>query len=85
MPSSLILLHAGYAGRVRDIVLAVVSLASVVMAWYGVNFVVGGGLHSSGFGSGDNVWVHLVGLLNIDLGVFASGRYLYFQPRATKE
>jgi len=33
-------------GGVRDIGLAVVSFASVVMAWYGVNFVLGAGLHS---------------------------------------
>jgi len=42
------------------------------------------GLHSYGFGSSDNARVHLVGLLNIDLVVFASWRYLYFQPRAAK-
>jgi ABC-type transport system involved in cytochrome c biogenesis permease subunit len=81
----LIPLHARYVGWVQDFglaVCAVVCFASVFMAWYGVNFVLGAGLHSYGFGSSDNAWVYLVGLLNIDLVVFASLRYLYFQPRA---
>jgi len=56
MPSSLILLHAGYVGRVRNIGMAVVSFASVIAAWCGVNIVVGAGLHSYGFGSSDNAW-----------------------------
>jgi hypothetical protein len=56
MPSSLIPLRARHAGWVKDIGLAVVSLASVVMAWYGVNFVLGAGLQSYGFGNSDNAW-----------------------------
>jgi hypothetical protein len=31
---------------------AVLAFMSVLMAWYGVNFVLGAGLHSYGFGSG---------------------------------
>jgi ABC-type transport system involved in cytochrome c biogenesis permease subunit len=81
----LIPLHARYVGWVQDFglaVCAIVCFASVVMAWYGVNFVLGAGLHSYGFGSGDNTWVYLVGLLNLDLVLFASWRYLYFRPAA---
>ena len=29
----------------------------VMMTWYGVNFVLGRGLHSYGFGSGGMVWI----------------------------
>lgn len=79
----LIPLHARYVGWVKDFglaVCAIVCFASVVMAWYGVNFVLGAGLHSYGFGSSDNTWVYLIGLLNIDLVVLASLRYQYFQP-----
>jgi heme O synthase-like polyprenyltransferase len=33
------------------------SFLGVLMAWYGVNFVLGAGLHSYGFGSGGMVYV----------------------------
>ncbi len=75
----LVPLHARYVGWVGDFGLAVCSVvcfASVVMAWYGVNFVLGTGLHSYGFGSGDHTGVYLVGLLNLSLVVHASLRYL---------
>jgi ABC-type transport system involved in cytochrome c biogenesis permease subunit len=63
-------LHARYVGWVKDFGLAVCSVvcfAAVVMAWYGVNFVLAAGLHSYGFGGGDNLWVAWAALLNIDL------------------
>lgn len=75
----LIPLHARYTGWVRDFGLAVCSVvcfASVAMAWYGVNFVLGAGLHSYGFGYGDNSWVYLAGLVNISLVLHAALRYL---------
>ena len=31
---------------------AILAFQSVIMAWYGVNFILGVGLHSYGFGSG---------------------------------
>lgn len=71
-------LHARYVGWVGDFGLAVCSVvcfASVVMAWYGVNFVLGAGLHSYGFGSGEHGWVNLVGLINLDLVLLATLRY----------
>ena len=49
------LLHARKAGWIRDFGLAVGSLIGfllILMTWYGVNFVLGTGLHSYGFGSG---------------------------------
>ena len=42
-------------GWIKDFGMAVGSLLGyllVLMAWYGVNFVLGTGLHSYGFGSG---------------------------------
>jgi ABC-type transport system involved in cytochrome c biogenesis permease subunit len=75
----LIPLHARYVGWVKDFGLslsAVVCFASVVMAWYGVNFVLGAGLHSYGFGGGDDAWVYLGGLVNLALVAHAALRYL---------
>ena len=55
------ILHARFAGWIHDLGLAVGSILgglSVLMAWYGVNYVLGTGLHSYGFGSGTgNGWV----------------------------
>lgn len=51
----LVLLHARTLGAVRDLGLAVGSVLGflgVVMAWYGVNYILGTGLHSYGFGAG---------------------------------
>jgi ABC-type transport system involved in cytochrome c biogenesis permease subunit len=76
-------LHARYVGWVKDFGLAVCSVvcfSSVVMAWYGVNFVLGAGLHSYGFGSGEHAWIYLAGLLNISLVVHGALRYLHAEP-----
>ncbi len=51
----LFLLHGRIAGKWGDFGLAVgtvLAFQSVIMAWYGVNFVLGVGLHSYGFGTG---------------------------------
>jgi cytochrome c-type biogenesis protein CcsB len=51
----LAVLHGRFAGWIKDFGMAVGSLLGyllVLMAWYGVNFVLGTGLHSYGFGSG---------------------------------
>jgi cytochrome c-type biogenesis protein CcsB len=58
----LAILHARFAGWIKDLGLAVGSIVgglSVIMAWYGVNYVLGSGLHSyGGFGTGGlNGWV----------------------------
>jgi cytochrome c-type biogenesis protein CcsB len=57
----LAVLHARYVGWVKELGLAalsVVCFALVVMAWYGVNFVLGAGLHSYGFGGGGQGYVY---------------------------
>jgi ABC-type transport system involved in cytochrome c biogenesis permease subunit len=43
---------AGWVGTFGLLVSAVVCFGSVLMAWYGVNFVLGVGLHSYGFSEG---------------------------------
>ncbi len=51
----LAILHARMAGLLKDfgtIASAVATFSLVIMAWYGVNFVLGAGLHSYGFGAG---------------------------------
>ncbi len=51
----LFLLHGRLAGRWGGFGLAVgaiLAFQTIIMAWYGVNFVLGVGLHSYGFGSG---------------------------------
>lgn len=51
----LALLHGRLFGWVKDFEMsvgAVVSFSLVIMAWYGVNFVLGAGLHTYGFGAG---------------------------------
>lgn len=51
----LAILHGRYAGWLRKFGIAawsVIAFQGVLMAWYGVNYVLGAGLHSYGFGSG---------------------------------
>lgn len=51
----LAVLHARFAGMIKHfgmVVTSIVSFSLVIMAWYGVNFVLGAGLHSYGFGAG---------------------------------
>lgn len=48
---------AGWWGDFGIAVAAVVNFAGVIMAWYGVNYVLGAGLHSYGFGTGGTGYV----------------------------
>ena len=48
-------LHARIAGILKSFGLIIVSILTfslVIMAWYGVNYILGAGLHSYGFGAG---------------------------------
>jgi len=48
-------LHGRLVGWIKDfgmVVSGVLTFSLVVMAWYGVNFVLGAGLHTYGFGAG---------------------------------
>jgi cytochrome c-type biogenesis protein CcsB len=56
----LAVLHGRLLGWLKDFGMAVGSIVGfllVLMAWYGVNFILGTGLHSYGFGSGGSGWV----------------------------
>ena len=56
----LAMLHGRMIGWLRDFGMAVASVLGflgVLWAWYGVNFVLGVGLHSYGFGSGGYTYV----------------------------
>lgn len=51
----LAVLHGRLAGYLKEFGLAaaaIMTFSLVIMAWYGVNFVLGAGLHSYGFGAG---------------------------------
>lgn len=74
----LAILHGRYAGWFGNFGLAagtVAGMTAIMFSWYGVNFVLGAGLHSYGFGTGGQMEVGLVVLANwIFLGL-AAGRY----------
>jgi cytochrome c-type biogenesis protein CcsB len=78
----LAVLHGRFTGWVGQFSFAALSVAcflGVVMAWYGVNYVLGVGLHSYGFASGGTEWVtgfSLVQLLYVGVayGAFRSGK-----------
>ncbi|MFT3880596.1 MAG: cytochrome c biogenesis protein CcsA [Gemmatales bacterium] len=64
----LIPLHARYIGLVKDFGLAVSSVvcfSAIVMSWYGVNFILGAGLHSYGMGDGGPWTIFLLGSINL--------------------
>jgi len=56
-------------------VASVVCFLAVLMAWYGVNFVLGKGLHSYGFGIGGETYVAIFVALDLLFVVFAIWRY----------
>jgi cytochrome c-type biogenesis protein CcsB len=66
---------AGWWTQFGLVVASVVCFLAVLMAWYGVNFVLGKGLHSYGFGIGGETYVAtFVGLDLLFVG-FAIWRY----------
>lgn len=75
-------LHGRYAGWVTVFgfpLWTVICFSTVVMAWYGVNFVLGVGLHSYGFSSGGQLAV------SIYLGLqFLYCLWVTFEHRRTK-
>jgi ABC-type transport system involved in cytochrome c biogenesis permease subunit len=83
----LIPLHGRYAGWVNSFWLvfaSVVCYLSVIMAWYGVNFVLGVGLHSYGFvegGSQGAMSVIIAGVLALPVAA-AWRRTLGYRPDA---
>ena len=56
----------GWIGNFGITVASVVSFNAVLMAWYGVNFVLGTGLHSYGFSTGGSELI-IAGIVGLDL------------------
>jgi cytochrome c-type biogenesis protein CcsB len=48
---------AGWWGDFGMAVAAIIGFAGIIMAWYGVNYILGAGLHSYGFGVGGEGYV----------------------------
>ncbi|ERN40601.1 ABC-type transport system involved in cytochrome c biogenesis, permease component [Rubidibacter lacunae KORDI 51-2] len=62
-------LHGRLVGWIDDFglnVTSIVSFNAVLMAWYGVNFVLGSGLHSYGFGTGGSE-LAIASVVGVDL------------------
>lgn len=79
----LFLLHGRVAGRWAGFGLAVgaiLGFLSVLMAWYGVNFVLGVGLHSYGFGSGG--FGYALAFVAVEVAFVALGLYRYQATRS---
>lgn len=80
-------LHGRLVGWLKDFGMAITSVVAfnaVLMAWYGVNFVLGTGLHSYGFGTGGSELfiASFVGLDLLFVGVSAAKHKGWF---ATKQ
>jgi cytochrome c-type biogenesis protein CcsB len=76
--SYILALHGRLAGWWTQFGLAVASVVcflAVLMAWYGVNFVLGKGLHSYGFGIGGETYVAIFVALDLLFVGFAIWRY----------
>lgn len=74
----LAVLHGRFAGWLDTFGLAmgsVIAFLGVVMAWYGVNYVLAAGLHSYGFGGGGAPYVGAVALLDVALVTWAAWIY----------
>ncbi|WP_038017408.1 cytochrome c biogenesis protein [Synechococcus sp. PCC 7335] len=65
----LVPLHGRLVGWIGNFGISVASVAAfnaVLMAWYGVNFVLGTGLHSYGFGTGGSEWM-IASVIGVDM------------------
>jgi cytochrome c-type biogenesis protein CcsB len=66
---------AGWWTQFGLVVASVVCFLAVLMAWYGVNFVLGKGLHSYGFGIGGETYVVAFVIADLLFVAFAIWRY----------
>ena len=74
----LLTLHGRLAGWWTEfglVVASVICFLAILMAWYGVNFVLGKGLHSYGFGVGGETYVTIFVVLDFLFVAFAIWRY----------
>lgn len=78
----IIILHAKITNWLQNfgmIVSSILAFNLVIMAWYGVNFVLGAGLHSYGFGAGGVEYVSVFVLLHL-----LATAFVYFSKRSQK-
>jgi cytochrome c-type biogenesis protein CcsB len=75
---------AGWWTQFGLVVASVVCFLAVLMAWYGVNFVLGKGLHSYGFGIGGETYVATFVVLDLLFVGFAIWRYRTSQRAVTR-
>jgi cytochrome c-type biogenesis protein CcsB len=84
--SYLAILHGRFAGWVNQFSYAcwtVAAFLSVLMAWYGVNFILGVGLHSYGFSTGGFTGVAVFTLLHLSYIGFANWKH-YGEKKARR-
>ncbi|MBC7742349.1 MAG: cytochrome c biogenesis protein CcsA [Bdellovibrionaceae bacterium] len=70
----IVVLHARLVGWLKNfgtLASGVITFSLVIMAWYGVNFVLGAGLHSYGFGAGGIEYVSIFVLLHLLFVLYA--------------
>lgn len=70
----IVILHARIIGWLKNfgmLASGVITFSLVIMAWYGVNYVLGAGLHSYGFGAGGVEYVSVFVLLHILFVIYA--------------
>jgi ABC-type transport system involved in cytochrome c biogenesis permease subunit len=79
------ILHFRFIGVLRDFALAagaILAITSIVMAWWGVNFFLGSGMHSYGDGAGGGSFVLGFMLFNCVVVAVGAIRYLAETGRA---
>jgi hypothetical protein len=82
----LIILHGRYAGWIGNFGLAagsVLGAAVIGMSWYGVNFLLGAGLHSYGFGQGGQT--EFFTFLVANLLLLAAARWRFFVEQGSSQ
>jgi cytochrome c-type biogenesis protein CcsB len=82
----LAVLHGRFLGWFKELGLAVGAILGfmlVLMAWYGVNFILGTGLHSYGFGSGG--YTYVAGFVAFELLVIAAAAWRWRSERGVGE
>jgi cytochrome c-type biogenesis protein CcsB len=74
----MVVLHgrrAGWFGPFGEAIASICCFQLVVMTYYGVNFVLGAGLHSYGFSSGGKTWVGLYVLAELLFALWVCRQY----------
>ncbi|MDO4570809.1 MAG: cytochrome c biogenesis protein CcsA [Planctomycetia bacterium] len=82
----LLILHGRYVRLLGEFTLAIGAILgalAIIMAWYGVNYVLGSTLHGYGSGQGSLTFALVLGGTNLALVLGAIARYLIEKSRGT--